>query len=81
MRKFFGQDVNSYFVEIQLDCCLHSNNYFFYLMFTLRCRQPYIVATVIAGVVDTGGKHKIANISANFRKNIFDIANFQNVMN
>ncbi len=47
----------------------------------MRCRQADIVATVswpvsltlvkqlIAGVVRTGNKHKVANISANLRKN------------
>jgi hypothetical protein len=32
------------------------------------CRLVYTGEQLIDGVVATGGKHKIANISANFRK-------------
>ncbi len=32
------------------------------------CNLVYIGEQIIAGVVDYGGKHKIANISANLRK-------------
>ncbi len=39
-----------YFVEILLGCCLHSYNYFLHFMFTLRCRQADIVATVSSPV-------------------------------
>jgi hypothetical protein len=69
-EKFLRQEVFSYFVEIKI----------FYLMFTLRCRQVDFVASIslpvpllpainYRGVHDTFDKHKVANISVNFRKN------------
>jgi hypothetical protein len=41
----------------------------FYFMLTLRCRQSDVFATVSSPVsLKTSDKHKVANVTANFRK-------------
>ncbi len=49
MRKILSQDVFSNFIEMLLGFCLHPYDYV-YLMFTWRCRQADIVATVLSPV-------------------------------
>ncbi len=53
-EKIFLDRFFSYLVEMLLGCCLHSYNVFFYLIFTLRCRQVDFVAK----------KHEVENLVA-----------------